>query len=216
MPPRTSSRITPFNTSSSVQVRLGARLIDITGRNPQRRVITNTPLAAGATYTSPFYDLTTLVPHAVLLSYSVRANTPVTFEIQSASSTSSGTGVAHVFLCCSSSAYPVFIPSFTPLGSRYRIVIKNPTARDQTVLEVEEVIHTDAVHVPQNLRACLVWNAPYSIFTDTVTKHSVYTDPQYFDRLLRLPWGGGKVAIYVQNTLNVDISLDILAGIWEP
>src|SRR5690606_17150501 len=96
------------------------------------------------------------------------------------------------------------IPPFRPLGTNWRVTLRNPTSTDQTVLRAIELRHADAEAFPQNLRALLAKGLQ---IRDT-TSHFFQTDPQAIFRLRRIPFGGGVVPIFVDNTHDQAINMN--------
>lgn len=86
-----------------------------------------------------------------------------------------------------------------------RLRVTNPTGTDQSRLTVYEYRYPFTEPYPSNLRAVLAHNVE---IRDTDT-HTVMNTPQSMYQLTRIALGGGKVPIYVNNSLDQAVKVTV-------
>lgn len=197
----TLGQILHTNTNEPLGTTGGALHVQLNGSKTEITALTNTPLGAGANYTTAWKDGT----DGRLIGISVRADTIVTVVLQRADDESGGNSSG------SSRNYAVtllpnsdggYLPPISVDGW-YKIQVINPTSAAQTQLKVNE-INTWGNTTPKAVRVHLAYNAEIrtadyqSPFNNSALK---VADMGFF--------GNGTHPIFIKNGLDQEIAVSI-------
>lgn len=180
--------------------------VQLNGSNSQPviTVITNTPLAAGATYNQPFQDYQAELG-VYAIGYDIIASTPT--EITFYGSPDGVTAITELVIVVPPNVSAP-IRAFAPHSRYGKIRVKNLSTTNQTKLEVREIRWNRRMPFPQNQYALLA----YGLQIRDIIGHTYASNPDalyYFNRTIQ---GGGKQPIYVNNGLDQELSVTIMIG----
>lgn len=183
----------------------GAAKVLLNGSNVQPSVslLTTTPLAAGASFSSSVRDLTA-APGANSIALMAYADTIIV--VQWFNRDPSGHERLGIQV-----AFPanklILIRPFRPTTTHGYWKVTNRSSSAQTTLEVRELLYADLHPIVQNQFCVLAYNLQIR----DIGAHWSETDPNAVFDLVRSDAGGGKIPIYVHNGLNqaVDVKVEL-------
>lgn len=196
--------------------------VTLTGRDVQPSIMTFDPVLTdwtpGRNRVTPVVDLSA-APGVYAISIAVDSDQPI--EVNGLFAPGGGTGpittaspstirMRAVLMPSTESGLAEYIPAFRPLGGRYALNLFNRGDGIPTRCRVYTYHWQAAFPQPQNLRALI---ARALAIRDT-NLHSASSDPNNVYTIVRFVWGGGKVPIYIANSLDqsVDVSVILRLG----
>lgn len=186
--------------------------VQLTGRNHKytKNVLTTTPLAAGASFTSGWFDLTT-VDKGAFWGLMVYADTLTEIAIQGDPGSDVTPPYPTPYLISvryapGTNERSLFLPFLNlPIG-RYRIRVYNPTSVNQTYLYVAELYRPGEWCTPTIIKH---WAIKDLAIRDT-SNHTAFTDPSYMSNMtnyIGLPLK--NVSIFIRNLLNQQVTIKV-------